>query len=279
MRRAIWSGSIRFGLVNIPVKLFSAVSQKEVRFHMLHDDDGAKIHLKRVCSAEDVEVPYEHIVKGFEIEKGRYVTTTTEELRALAPEDTHGIDLEEFVDLREIDPVFYEHTYYVTPDRSAGKAYALLLRAMTDADRVGIGRVVIRTKQYLCAIRPMPDVIALSTMTFADEILPASELEGLPTKSHKPSAKEVAMATQLIGALSTEFDPSKYEDTFRERVLGMLEKKAKGQAIEPPPSRAEKVRAVDLVSALKKSLSHAKLPAREPRRPAKARRRAHKKAA
>ncbi|MFL5275722.1 MAG: Ku protein, partial [Myxococcales bacterium] len=179
MPRPIWSGSVSFGLVNVPVKLFSATSPKEIRFHMLHDKDGARIQQKRVCSAEEKEVPWEHIVKGFEISKGRYVSVSREELSAFDPKGSKSIDIEDFVDLSQIDPIFYESTYYLVPDRGATKPYALLVEAMKRTNRVGIARFVLRTKQYLAAVRPMKGALAISTMLYADEVVSQDDLEGL----------------------------------------------------------------------------------------------------
>src|SRR5262249_50009653 len=169
MARPIWSGTISFGLVNVPVKLFSATSPKEVRFHMLHDEDGARIQQKRVCSIDGEEVSWEHIVKGFEVSKGRYVTVTREELDAFAPKATRSIDIEDVVDLQRIDPIYYDHSYYLVPDRGAARPYALLREAMVSTGKVGIGQFVLRTKQYLAAVRPMGKALALSTLLHADE--------------------------------------------------------------------------------------------------------------
>src|SRR5512141_2606378 len=200
MARAIWSGSISFGLVNIPVKLFSAVSQKEVRFHMLHDADGGRINLKRFCSLEEKEVPYEHVVKGYELSRGRYVTVTSEELEAADPRGARTIEIEDFVEMTEIDPVYYDQTYYLAPDRGASKAYGLLLEAMRASGKVGIARVVLRTKQALCCLRPMGDALAVSTMNYADEIVPQKDLDlGKPPK---PSPRELEMAERLVASLT-----------------------------------------------------------------------------
>src|SRR5437764_1144277 len=198
MARPIWSGSISFGLVNVPVKLFSATSPKEVRFHMLHDKAGGRIQQKRVCSIDGEEVAWEHIVKGFEVSKGRYVPITREELEAFAPKATRSIDIEDFVDLAQIDPIYYDHSYYLVPDRGAARPYALLREAMKSTGKVGIGQFVLRTKQYLAAVRPMGSALALSTMLHADEVVDQSELEGLPGADAKPREKELHMARQLV---------------------------------------------------------------------------------
>lgn len=255
MARAIWSGSISFGLVNVPVKLFSAVSQKEVHFNMLHDKDGARINLKRFCSAEEVEVPYEHVVKGYEVSKGRYVTVTPAELEGVDPKSARTIDIQDFVELAEIDPIYYDQTYYLAPDRGAGKAYALLLEAMRRSGRVGIARVVLRTKEALCCVRPLAGALALSTMNYADEIVPLDELE-LP-KEPAPAPRELEMAERLVDSLTTAFEPGRYHDTHREKVLALVEKKAAGEEVVLP-AEAAPAKVVNLADALAASLAAAK---------------------
>jgi DNA end-binding protein Ku len=265
MPRAIWSGSISFGLVNIPVKLFSAVSQKDVRFHMLHDADGARINMKRFCSAEDVEVPYEHVVKGYELSRGRYVTVTSEELEAADPKGARSIEIEDFVELGEIDPIYYDQTYHLAPDRGAGKAYGLLLEAMRKSGKVGIARVVLRTKQALCCVRPMGEALALSTMNYADEIVPQEEVTGGEPRA--PAARELEMAERLVGSLTTAFDPSKYRDEHREKVLALVERKAAGEEVVAPPTE-KPAKVVNLADALAASLAASRrhgTPGREPR--------------
>jgi DNA end-binding protein Ku len=258
MPRPIWSGSVSFGLVSVPVKLYSAQSPKEVRFHMLHDKDGGRIHQKRVCSVEDEEVPWEHIVKGYEISKGRYVTVTREELQALSPRKSQSIEIEDFVDLAQIDPIYYETTYYLVPDKGANKPYALLAEAMKRTSKVGIARFVLRTKQYLCAVRPVGRALAISTMLYSDEVVSQDDLDGIPDAHTKPGERELKMAEQLIGSLAAEYDPSKYKDDYREQVLAMLERKAEGEEIvaeEAAPEPRGKV--VNLMDALQKSLAAA----------------------
>ena len=230
MPRAIWSGAISFGLVNIPVKLYSAVSQKTVRFHQLDAESGQRIRQQRVNPESGEEVPYEQIVKGYEIGPDRYVTITPEELDALEPQKTRTIDIEDFVDLDEIDPIFYDHPYYLAPDTGAGKAYRLLLDAMEDAGKVAIARVVIRSKENLVAIRPRDGVLTMETMLFADEVVPPDSLEELtPPTETKTSERELEMAKQLIDSLTSDFEPDKYRDEYRERVLEMIERKAQGR--------------------------------------------------
>jgi DNA end-binding protein Ku len=270
MPRPIWSGSVSFGLVSVPVKLFSATSPKEVRFHLVHDKDGGRIHQKRVCSVDGEEVAWEHVVKGFEIARGRSVTVTKEELEAFSPKASKAIEIEDFVALEEIDPIYYETTYYLVPDRGAAKPYALLVEAMRRTGKVGVARIVIRTRQSLCAVRPMDKVLALSLMLYADEVVASDDLEGLPDAHSKPGERELKMAEQLIGSLEAKFEPSKYKDDYREQVLALIEKKQAGEEIvsEAPSARPGKV--VDLMEALRESLSAAKgekEPAETRRRP------------
>lgn len=255
MPRAIWSGAVSFGLVNIPVKLFSAISQKEIRFHMLHDADGGRIHLKRVCSVDGEEVPFDHVVKGFEIAKDQYVQVTKEELERFDPKGSRTVEIRDFVDLADIDPIFYETTYYLVPEKGAAKAYALLLEAMKRSGRVAIATMVLRTKEYLCCVRPMGGALAVSTMNHADEIVPQSSLE-LPEPAH-PMERELAMAEQLVDSLSTKFDASRYPDVYREKVRALVEKKAEGETIQAP-AEEEPTKVVNLADALSASLAAAK---------------------
>jgi len=259
MARPIWSGSISFGLVSVPVKLFSATSPKEVRFHMLHDKDGGRIQQKRVCSIDGEEVSWEHIVKGFEISKGRYVTVTREELEAFNPKATKAIEIEDFVELPQIDPIYYASTYYLVPDRGAAKPYTLLREAMKRTNKVGVGRFVLRTKQYLAAVRPLGRALAISTMLHADEVVSQDELEGLPDAHAKPGERELKMAEQLIESLAAEFDIGKYKDDYREQVVALLERKAEGEEIvAEAPAEEPRGKVVNLMEALQKSLAAAK---------------------
>src|SRR5918992_680723 len=241
MPRAIWSGAISFGLVNIPVKLYSAVSRKTVRFHQLDSEDNQRIQQKRVNPRTGEEVPYENLVKGYEIGPDRYVVITPEELDSLAPEKTRTIDIEDFVDLDEIDPIFYDHPYYLLPDKAAAKPYKLLVEAMNGAGKVGIARVVI----------------TMATMNFADEIVPADRFDEAPGEDVEAADREVEMAQQLIDSLSTDFDPERYHDTYRERVLELIEKKAEGEEIVLQPAE-EPEKVPDLMAALEASVAEAR---------------------
>ena len=256
MARAIWSGAISFGLVNVPVKLYSATSPKSVRFHQLSSKTGARIRQKRVDPTTDEEVPYEDIVKGYEITPDRYVLISTEELEALDPKATRTIDIEEFVDLAEIDPIYYDHSYYLAPAAGGAKAYRLLVDAMRESGKVGIGRVVLRSKQQLCALRPTGEALTLSTMLFGDEVLSPDRLDELDSVNEaEASERELTMAQQLIDSLSADFEPGKYHDEYRERVLDLIERKAAGEEIAIQPQAEEPAAAPDLMAALEASLA------------------------
>ncbi|MGI9185884.1 MAG: Ku protein [Solirubrobacteraceae bacterium] len=256
MARAIWSGAISFGLVNVPVKLYSATSPKTVRFHQLSSKTGTRVRQKRVDPSTGEEVAYEDIVKGYELSPDRYVLIEPEELEALDPKATKTIDIEEFVNLAEIDPIYYDHSYYLAPTTGGAKAYQLLLEAMDEAGKVAIGRVVIRSKQQLCAVRPSHGVMTMSTMLFGDEVLSPDRIDELDAVGEAEASKrELTMAQQLIDSLSAEFDPTKYHDEYRERVLDLIERKAAGEEIAVQPQAEEEAPAPDLMAALEASLA------------------------
>ena len=256
----MWSGAISFGLVNVPVKLYSAVNRKTVRFHQLSGKTGHRIAQKRVDPTTGDEVAYEDIVKGYELTKERYVVITPEELEALDPERSRTIDIEDFVDLGDIDPVYYDHPYYLVPDKGAAKAYGLLLNAMRESDKVAVARVVLRSKEQLVAIRPAPgDVLMMETMIFADEVVPPDQIEDLPdAKELKASDRELKMAQQLIDSLSSDFEPEKYRDEYREKVLELIERKAAGEEIAVQPEAPQPKKVPDLMAALEASLAAVK---------------------
>ena len=262
MPRAIWSGAISFGLVNIPVKLYSAVSKKTVRFHQIDAESGQRIRQQRVNPGSGEEVPYEQIVKGYEISPDRYVTITPEELESLEPQKTRTIDIEEFVDLEQIDPIYYDHPYYLVPDKGAAKAYKLLLDAMEEADKVAIARVVIRSKENLVALRSYGGAITMETMLFPDEVTQPESIEELSVVDGdvKTTKRELDMAKQLIESLSGDFDPSGYRDEYRERVLDLIERKAAGETITIEEPVAEQKEVPDLMAALEASISASKSP-------------------
>jgi DNA end-binding protein Ku len=259
MARAIWSGAISFGLVNVPVKLYSATSPKTVRFHQLSSKTGTRIRQKRVDPSTDEEVPFEEIVKGYEITPDRYVVIEPDELEALDPKATKTIDIEEFVDLGEIDPIYYDHSYYLAPTAGGAKAYRLLLDAMREENKVGIGRVVLRSKQQLSALRPTGQVLTLTTMLWGDEVLSPDRLDDLDSVGEsEPTERELKMAEQLIESLSGQFEPERFKDEYRERVLDLIERKAAGEQIAVQPQAEEPKAAPDLMAALEASLAAVK---------------------
>ncbi len=258
MPRSIWSGAISFGLVNVPIKLFSAVSPKDVRFHQLDAKTKSRVKQKRVSAATGEEGPYDDIIKGYELGPDTYVPIAPEELEALDPKSTKSIDIEDFVDLDQIDPIYFERPYYLVPDRGGAKAYALLREAMRETNKVGIARMVLRTKQYLAAIRPMDDALVLETMLFADEVVPPDRLDELADTQDGASERELDMARQLIESLSTEFEPEKYRDEYREKVLELIERKAAGEEIAVQPEAPEPKKVPDLMAALEATLEEIK---------------------
>jgi len=270
MPRPIWSGAVSFGLVNVPVKLTTAQSPKDVRFNQLDSKDGTRIATKRVRPDTGEEVPYERLVKGYEISPSRYVVIEPAELDALDPKASRTIDIEEFVSLEEIDPLYFEKGYYLVPDKGAEKAYALLARAMEATGRVAIARFVMRTKQYLAALRAKDGALVLSTMLYADEVTTPDRLELPDPEKVAPSEREVKMAEQLIESLSTDFDPTRYKDEHREKVLALIEAKSEGLQVVSSATAEEPTKVVDLMAALEASLAAAKQSrsAESPSRPA-----------
>ena len=261
MPRAIWSGAISFGLVTVPVKLYSAVSRKSVRFHQLNGKTGVRIQQRRVDPSTGDEVPYHDVVKGYELTPDRYVVIEPEELEALDPKKTRAIEIEDFVALEEIDPIYYDHPYYLAPGTGGAKPYRLLLDAMRATNRVAIATVVIRSKQQLVAVRPIgDDVLGMATMVFPDEIIDASAVEELEAVEQvEVNPRELKIARQLIDSLAGPFDPDSYRDTYRDEVLALVERKAQGEQIAVQPSAEEVARPVpDLMSALKASLDAAR---------------------
>jgi DNA end-binding protein Ku len=255
MPRSIWTGAISFGLVTVPIRLVSAVRRQDVHFHQLHAEDGARIQHRRFCSVEDREVPREEIVRGYELEGGRYVVVTDEELERLDPERTHTIDIERFVDLAEIDPILYDSSYYAAPNGAiAAKPYDLLRRAMASSGRVAIGRVVIRTKEHLAAIRAVGEGLTVATMLFPDEVVPREELEA-PAARGEVTDREVEMACRLVESLSGELEPERLHDTHRERLLELIDCKARGEEVVAGPEPERPQPAPDLMAALEASLA------------------------
>ena len=257
MPRSMWSGAISFGLVNVPVKLYSAVSKKTVRFHQLNGKTGHRIAQKRTDAQTGDEVAFDDIVKGFELTKDRYVVVTPDELETLDPVKSRSIDIEDFVDLADIDPVYYDHPYYLVPDKGAAKAYGLLLDAMRESGKVAIAKVVIRSKEQLVAIRPAPGgVLMMETMIFADEVVPPGSIDDLPdTDDLNVTDRELKMAQQLIESLTSPFEPEKYKDEYREKVLQLIEAKAEGAEIVQQAEAPTPTAVPDLMAALEASLA------------------------
>ncbi|HEV2999463.1 MAG TPA: Ku protein [Solirubrobacteraceae bacterium] len=254
MPRAIWTGAISFGLVNVPVRLYSAVQRRTVRFNQLDSEGNVRIQQKRVNPLSGEEVPYERLVKGYEIAPGSYVVVEPEELEALEPRRTKTIDILDFVDLVEIDPIFYDHPYYLAPGAGGSKPYKLLLEAMRETGKVAIGTVVIRQKQAIVALRPSGDVLQMATLVYADEIVPTDRLDDLPDEDVEIGERELAIAKQLVESLAADWDPARYKDEYREKVLQLIESKAAGEEIAVQPDAEEAAPVPDLMSALKASL-------------------------
>ncbi len=260
MPRAIWSGTISFGLLNVPVKLYSAVSSQKISFRELRESDGSRVRHKRVAEADGEEVAYDDIVKGYEISPEQYVVLTRDELDDLAPKKTRAIEIQDFVDVGQIDPIFFNQPYYLGPDKGSERAYSLLARAMAESGKAAIARFVLRNKENLAAIRSDGQVLTMATMRFADEIVPPERLDDvLPQDGGKPAKREIEMAEKLIESLSGEWDPESYRDEYREELLSLIERKARGESIvsvaseEPKPTKAP-----DLMAALEESLAAVK---------------------
>lgn len=259
MARAIWSGSISFGLVSVPVKAFSAVRDHSVHFNQLEKKTGARINYKKVSDKTGKEVPSEAIESGYEIASGKYVVVEDEELEKLRPRTSRTIDISDFVDLHQIDPIYYERTYWLGPDgEAAERPYRLLLAAMEAEGKAGIGTVVMRKKQYLAAIRPLDGALAMSTMRFADEVVPQKDVDALPGKGAKPEPKELKLASQIIGSLATDWDPKRYHDTYTEELKNLIKAKAKGKEIVIQEDAPAETNVLDLMQALEASLEAAR---------------------
>ena len=257
MPRSIWTGAVSFGLVTVPVKMYSSIQRKTVRFHQLNGKTGVRIQQKRVDPTTGDEVDYEDIVKGYELTPDRYVVIEPGELEALDPKKTKTIDIEDFVALDEIDPIYFDHPYYLAPGAGGAKPYRLLLEAMRETGRVAIATVVIRSKQQLVAVRPIGDnVLGMATMVFPDEVIDSSTIDEIPSADEiKVTKREKDIAKQLIDSLAGSFEPDKYRDSYREEVLDLIERKAQGEESAVQPAADDEAEPVpDLMSALKASL-------------------------
>jgi DNA end-binding protein Ku len=257
MPSAIWTGSISFGLVQVPVRLVGATKSRDVSFNQLEEGTGARIRYKKVSDATGEEVPPEKIKRGYEISKGRYVMIEPDELDVLRPKGSHAIEIEEFVDLDEIDPLYFEQPYYLIPDARGVKPYKLLVDAMTELNKVAIGRIIVRSKERLVAIRTVDGMLCIETMRYADEVLPRTDL--VPDDADTElTERERAMARQLVESLAAEkFEPEKYRDEYREQVLDLIERKAGGEEIVAEPMVEPPAKVLDLVAALEASLEKA----------------------
>ena len=256
MPNAIWTGTIGFGLVQVPVRVVSATKNRDVRFNQLEAGTGSRIRYRKVSSQTGEEVSQDQILKGYEVSPGSYVTIDPDELASLAPKASRVIEIEEFVDLDQIDPLYFENPYYLTPDGEGAKPYQLLVSAMEEQGKVAIGRVVMRSKERLVAIRPLDGVLCIETMRYADEVLGRADL--VPDLDEEPTAKETAMAAQLLETLAVDsFDPEKFRDEYREQLLEMIERKAAGEELVAAPAAEAPAQVLDLVAALEQSLAKA----------------------
>src|ERR671923_1264997 len=253
MPRALWSGSLSFGLVNVPVQLMSAARALDYHFHQLHEKDGARMEQRRYCSKEDVEVDWEEVARSYDLD-GKQVILTDEELASVQPRKTRTIDIEAFVQLADVDPIYFDHPYYLIPaGESEGtlRAYHLLVEAMSESERVALGRVVMRSKEYLVALRVREGALALNTMRFHDEVRPARDV---PTGGRKPSKQAVDQAVAIIEELSTGWEPDSYTDCYRERLERVIDEKRKGRRIHAPKPEKEPSPVPDLMEALERTL-------------------------
>jgi DNA end-binding protein Ku len=258
MARPLWSGSLSFGLVNVPVQLFSAVRDQALHFRQLHEKDGSPIETRRFCSKEDEEVSFEQVGHGYETDKGKSVVLTDEELGAAAPRKTRTVDIEAFVDLTDVDPIYFDHPYFLLPQGDAEgtrRAYRLLVEVLEQSDRAALGRFVMRTKEYLVAVRVRDGLLSLTTMRFHDEVRPTKDIPG---GGRKPVKEKLEQAVALIEAMSEDWNPGRYEDRYRKRLLDVINRKKKGRKITVPEDEDEPTPVPDLMKALEESLAQAK---------------------
>jgi DNA end-binding protein Ku len=254
MPRSLWTGYISFGLVSIPVSLVTAVHDQAVHFHLLHRQDGARLHQKLVCPLDGEEVDRKEAARGFEIEPDHYVLIEDDELHALAPQRSRMIEISDFVDINQVDPIYYDKPYYLVPREGGGKAYALLMQAMVKRNRAGIGRFVFHDHEYVVALRPLENVLCLETLRFSDEIVSREDVREIGADEHGADKKQLALAVELIDALAADFSPGKYKEEYRDSLRDLIERKAQGEAIVTAPAEAEEGQVIDLMAALEKSL-------------------------
>jgi DNA end-binding protein Ku len=257
MPRPLWTGSLSFGLVNVPVQLFSGVKDTDVHFRQLHDSDHTPVEMRRFCTKEDAEVEWDEIAHGFETKSGKQVILTDEELAAAAPRKTRTVEIESFVDLEDVDPILFDHPYILMPagdSEGTQRAYRLLLEVMSATDRAALGRFVMRTKEYLVLIRERSGRLTLTTLLWHDEV---RATKGIPTPSKSPAKQEVDHAVKLIDALSSDWDPARYKDNYQQRLKRVIKRKEKGETIKTPESEQAPSPVEDLMAALEKSLAQA----------------------
>ena len=255
MPRATWSGSISFGLVNVPIKAYTAVRDHTIHFHQLEKKSGARVEYRKVSSKSGHELDADDIEKGYEVTKGKYVVIDEDEFDQLRPRSTRTIDVTDFVELAAIDPIYYENTYWLGTDgEGSARAYRLLFEAMEKKQRVAIGTVVMRNKQYLAAIRPLDGALAMSTMRFADEVVPRQEIDDIPSGRTEPTDRELRLATQMIDSLTRDWDPARYSDTYTDELRDLIEAKAKGKEITVEPDIEPEAKVLDLMEALQASV-------------------------
>ena len=257
MARSLWTGSLSFGLVNVPVALLTAARDLDLHFTQIHEKDGAPIEIHRYCSEEDVEVPYEEITHGYDCEDGQQVIVTDLELEAVEPRKTRTIDIEQFVDLDDVDPIYFDHPYFLVPasdDDGATRAYRLLSEVMSQTERAALGRFVMRAKEYLAIVRARDGVLTLTTMLFHDEVRPRQDVDAATQKSHKPSPKQLNAAVAVIQELSCEWEPERYKDEYRKRLQAVVNRKRNGETIKRPKGTKAPSPAPDLMAALERTL-------------------------
>jgi DNA end-binding protein Ku len=255
--RSLWTGSLSFGLVNVPVSLITAVRDLDFHFHQIHEKDGAPIEIHRFCEKEDREVPYEEITHGYELDDGRQVIVSDLELQAIEPRRTRTIDIEQFVDLADVDPIYFDHPYFLVPaseDDGSVRAYRLLTEVMRQTDRAALGRFVMRAKEYLAIVRHRDGALSLTTMRFADEVRSPKDVDAATQKAHKPTKKQLDAAVAVIEELSCEWEPDKFKDQYRERLQRIVDRKRKGETIKAPAVAEQPSPAPDLMAALEQTL-------------------------
>ncbi len=261
MPRSLWTGSLSFGLVNVPVQLVTATRDLDLHFRQLHEKDGAPIEVQRWCSKENVEVPYEEITHGYDLEDGGQVIVSDLELQAIEPRRTRTIDIERFVDLSDVDPISFDHPYFLVPaseDDGSIRAYRLLCEVMGQTDRAALGRFVMRAREYLALVRERDGALALTTMRFADEVRDPKDVDAATQKAHKPAPKQLQAAVAVIEELTADWDPEKHKDRYRARLKKVVDRKRKGETITAPEPAPAPAGGVDLMEALERTLAELK---------------------